>query len=94
MDINASPKAILIQDATRVKAHKLLVQNETFTSGVDASLLQYQRYLGQKDVESSEAAANHYKMVGAMEFVAVLKTLAETPQIPKAANIATLDHRA
>lgn len=94
VETNPSPKSVLLSDPKKIEAQRTLVQNAVFSYGVDAALMQYQRFLCNQPVESQEAAASHYRMEGALQFVAVLKGLAEMPQIQKPQNIAALDHKA
>jgi len=46
--------------------------------------LQYQMELAGQKVDGSGAAANQFKLTGALEFIHVLKMLAEAPaQVPR-----------
>lgn len=77
--VNPSPKARYLSDATVVRRHKELTQSGIFQHAVDMALLQFQVELSQQKVDGVGAAANHFKVTGALEFVNLLKGLAETP---------------
>lgn len=71
------------------------MDNPDFQSAIDVALLQYQGQLStQRTTEGIVAAANFYKVTGALEFVHVLKNLAEAaPEPPKRTNSDNLDQQ-
>lgn len=52
VETNPSPKSVLLSDPKKIEAHRTLVQNAVFSYGVDAALMQYQRFLCNQPVES------------------------------------------
>lgn len=78
--INPSPKLRYVSNGQVVKAHREMTQSDTFQRAVDSAMLQYQFELSGQRVDGSGAAANHFKLTGALEFIHLLKCLAEPPQ--------------
>jgi hypothetical protein len=58
------------------------------------SLLEYNRRLTEQTVDMAGAAANHWKMVGASEFVHQLRYLAEPTRATAPAARGNLNHDA
>lgn len=78
---NPTPKVRYIADVQNVKAHRQMVDGDTFTHAIDVALLQYQAELHPRAVDFNNAAANSFRLAGALEFVHVLRTLADSIQV-------------
>jgi hypothetical protein len=79
--INPSPKNVVLADKKWCEAHRSLIQSPVLTNSVNSTLLEYQRSLINRAKDGNEAAAAHYKMSGALEFVNLFKNLAEPVDI-------------
>lgn len=79
--VNPQPKArFLAEGADVIKAHRDLMQNQNLKLAIDVALLQYQGQLSNaKPPDAASAAFSFYKVTGALEYINVLKNLAETP---------------
>lgn len=91
--VNPSPKTRFLSAKNAVQEHRALLDRPAMQFGLDFALLEYQRVLCESRGDMSMAAANHYKMAGAQEFVHVLRTLSETPRIPTATPTGNLQHQ-
>ncbi len=67
------------QDDRRTKAHLSLMERDDLAGSLDAALMEYQRQLCQNSSTLNDAAANHFKISGALEFLNVFKRLSEQP---------------
>lgn len=65
-----------------VTSHRKLLDDPQFDMSIHYALLEYLRQLVEARTDMSGAAANHFKLAGAQEFVHVLKTLAEPAYVP------------
>lgn len=68
-----------MQSTTFLKAHHDLVDSESFGRGIDFALLQYQSQLNSRTVDAITASAAGFKLQGVLEFIAVLRNLADKP---------------
>ena len=91
---NPTPKARFQSINQNIVAHRALIERPDFERACDVSLLEYQRKLSELDSSLNNAAACHFRILGAQEFLATLRGLAETPAAPKVVATPTLDHRA
>jgi hypothetical protein len=86
-----SPRARFQQDAKVSGAFRDLIARTESERAIDYALLEFQRVLSEGTGSFNDAAANHFKICGAQEFVHVLKNLGEpTPPltvVPKTANL-------
>ena len=74
-----SPKKRFMENLIAAKIHRDLVTDESFLKAIESSLLQLQAELPKVGAgDMATAAANHYRMDGAREFVRVILNLAET----------------
>jgi hypothetical protein len=76
--INPTPKARYIQEASQVK-HRELVHSQAFQAASDFALLEYQRLVTEQIRDQGSAMAAGLKIQGAIEFMGILRTLAEEP---------------
>lgn len=79
--VNPSPKDRYLADAVVVKNHREMFSHPTAQQAIDMALLHYTTVLATQRPDMSGAAANHFKTAGALEFVHILKTLAEPAQV-------------
>jgi hypothetical protein len=95
-NVNPSPKARFHESKDNISKHRDLIASREFERAIDFALLEYQRYMAQGPMDSNvnQALAGHYKQMGAVEFVHILKTLAEEAPIPPVRVMDQLDHRA
>jgi hypothetical protein len=75
---NPSPKARFQAVNGAITAHKAMLENPYFDRGCDFAMLEYQRICGENTKDANTAMAAGSKMLGALEFLQTLKTLAET----------------
>jgi hypothetical protein len=79
---NPTPKARFQSRKNNIEAHRRLIEQDAFDSGVDFALMEYQRTLAQQSANFNDAAANHFKITGALEFLQTLRNLAEMATRP------------
>jgi hypothetical protein len=93
---NPPPKKRFQESEQRIKDHRDLVQSPAFEQALDFALLQYQSQLAQVDLQNFNLAAScHLRMLGAQEFVQVLRNLAESIQLqPRVKLDEQLNHNA
>lgn len=90
---NPTPKARFQESVDNVKKHRDLVQLREFERACDFALLQYQANLSK--VPLNEASATHFRLIGASEFIQVLRNLSESAELPtRVMQSENLDHRA
>lgn len=74
---NLTPRARFQQSGTKLSAHRDLISSEAFRVAIDTALLQYQAELCEKTTDMNTAARTGVCMLGAQEFIGVLRKLAE-----------------
>lgn len=83
-----------MENGRDISAHRDLMQSPVLQKGLDYAMLEYQGRLAAQ-TEPPLAATAHFKLTGVLEFIHVLKTLAESP---KESNLKIVDdnlnHRA
>ena len=89
-----NPRAQFQSSGDNVSKHRDMIGSPVFERALHFALLQYQADLCQDDNNLNECAARHLRIRGAMEFVRVLRLLAETPTIPTVKRQDNLDHKA
>lgn len=70
-----------------------MLDSDAFEVGVNIALLEYQGRLTQGTPTANDAAMNHFKITGALEFLAVFRNLAETTPIPTRKDVGNLTHQ-
>lgn len=92
-NVNPSPRTQFQQSGAYVAIHQEMITGEDFIRGISTALLEYQWQLCVRTGDANGAAASHFRMTGALEFVDVLKRLAEpqTQIVPKP-NFDNLSH--
>lgn len=91
--INPSPKTRFMSSKANVERHREMMQNDYLQTSLDFALLEYQAQVAVRTPENV-AGAGHFRMLGALEFVQTLKTLAESVQVPVSIVRDNLDHQA
>jgi len=93
--VNPSPR-VRFQDVKQyVSEHRALMEDPRVQRAMDYAFLEYQRQLCDLKVDGNGAAANHFRMLGAMEFMTTFLLLGEPAlQSPKAPEAPALNHRA
>ncbi len=79
---NPSPKAQFTALKANVESHRKLLDQPQFDMSIHYALLEYMRVLCEQRTDMSGAAANQFKLIGAQEFVHVLRNLSETVRMP------------
>ena len=92
--INPSPKQRFLWNKKFLEDHRRIVFSDEIQRSLDYALLQYNSQLCEQNADANGAAANHFKMRGAMEFVHVLKNLSESPKPPTVYRDGNLNHEA
>lgn len=75
---NPSPRARFQKENGAVTAHRALLENPYFDKGADAAMLEYGSLVAQQAKDGNSAMAAGFRLQGAIEFLQVLKTLAES----------------
>jgi hypothetical protein len=92
---NPQPKARFQESSQNISKHRDMVESTEFQRACDFALLQYTALMTQTALDNFNiAAACHFKLAGAQEFILTLRTLAESAT-PSASPIVTaLDFKA
>ncbi len=80
--LNPNPKTRFQSIDQNISKHRAMVDDPTFRRSADFALLHYGAILAQQQVDFQGAAAMHFKMAGAREFLQELLLLAETMPKP------------
>ena len=77
-NVNPSPKEQFLKNSNLVGAHREMIQSEAFSQSEKFALLQFARDLSKKaTADPSVAAANHFALIGAHQFLDVFRNLGE-----------------
>lgn len=90
---NPTPKETFVLNRSLVEKHNSLIERPEFEVALHFSLLEYQKDLSKATANFQDAAANHYKMTGVLEFIAVMKNLATTSTRPTTVDRDNLSHQ-
>lgn len=93
-NVNPSPKARFQQASDNISKHRALISTHEFQRACDYALLDYQSTLAKQMTTANDAAANHFKITGALEFIQAMRTLGETIVHSEKKDQGNLDHRA
>jgi hypothetical protein len=93
-NFNPSPKTRFQMHGQNLSLHKDMIASKTFEVGTDAAMLHLQMKVTQQITDGNTAMAAGYRMLGALEFLGALKTLAQTDVAPTPRVLDNLDHRA
>lgn len=81
--INPTPKDKFLLHPNLISPHRDMMQNSSLDFAIDIALLQYQRQLcDQRFTEGNMSAISYWRMLGAHEFISILKHLGETAELP------------
>jgi hypothetical protein len=83
---NISPKQRFQLSDRRMSDLREMLASEIFVKAIEAGLLQYQVELASKCTDANAAMRVGLCILGAQEFVTVLRQLAEVPMILKRQN--------
>lgn len=81
-DVNPSPKARFLAYKPYVDAHRELIPKPELQRAIDYAMLEMFHQTAMA-TDGTNAGANQFKLVGAQEFVRILKSLAEHPVVAK-----------
>lgn len=91
MNYNPTPKNQFLQDEAGKKLHREFMEDESLRSNIATALLEYDRKQATLIAQDlGGAAACHFRVQGAHEFVEVLMNLSETITIPPATDQSNL----
>jgi len=92
---NPTPKTRFQASPDSVSKHRDMVASREFERAIDFALLHYQRQVTELSTENfNVAGANQFRLIGAQEFVAVLRNLSEAPTLlDRGVSIANLNHK-
>ncbi len=92
--LNPSPKARFQADKKLIEQHNRLIERSDLQTSIDYALLEYQAQLTGIAAGGNEAAAAHFRLMGAHEFINIFKRLSEQHQEPIIQTLDNLNHRA
>lgn len=81
-----TPKTRFLALPDAVKHHRAMMEDRAFERGIDFALLQYQVELAGKCTDANAAMRTGLCLLGAQEFVHILKTLSETSKLSQVAR--------
>lgn len=92
-NLNPMPGDRFRDSPNSISEHRAMVESRPFQRAVDFAMLEYQAVLA-REVQSAPtmAAGQGFKLCGVYEFIAVLKTISETPAIIRPVITGNLDH--
>ena len=85
-----TPKIRFQQSADNAAKHRALIESKDFQRGSDYALLEYQNQLSGLSVDGNGAAALHFKMLGAQEFLQTFRLLGDVFVMPKLVDMDNL----
>lgn len=84
MNVNPTPKVDFQSNPKFISMHREMMQQPMLSVSLQYAQLQFERELFSGRLpDGNTAAANAYKIQGVLEFLHILKNLAEMPEIPK-----------
>lgn len=83
-NVNPSPKARFMAVASNLREHRAMIEKVEFDRSIDSAMLEYQKLLSGQAVDGNTAMSAGFRAQGAIEFIGILKTLAESVQMPAA----------
>jgi len=84
MNINLTPKGRFLETPTNLGPHRKMVDSPEFIRATEIAMLQFQLAITQSGVDQKEMSLGPagLKVLGAQEFLSILKNLSETPKAP------------
>jgi hypothetical protein len=77
---NPSPKSRFLESNDNISKHKRMIESNEYQRGLDFSMLQYQADLALRCSDPNNAHVMGIKLSGVLEFLDVMKRLADSPQ--------------
>ena len=93
MNPNPTPKQRFVATKPMVERHRDLMQKPEFEAACDFAMMEYQQRLSAMNVTFNDAAANHFKITGALELIAIMRNLGETTPLPTKRIDDNLQHK-
>ena len=93
MNVNPTPKERFQAERENLVAHRSLLDLPAFERGCDVALLELARRLPNRETHVHPRDL-HHQMVGAVEFVKILRALAETTPAGSQLVMDNLNHKA
>lgn len=93
-NLNPSPKLRFLSVESNTKSHYALIERDDLQRSLDYALAQYQLLLSLEAKDANAAAAAHFKITGALEFLHQFKYLGEMATPQKVTPAAKLDFNA
>lgn len=94
-NLNPSPKQRFMQSPDNISKHRELVESREFQRALDYATLEYQLLLAREVQANPQMAGGQgFKLTGATEFTAVLRTLSEMPRLDRVIPQDNLQHKA
>lgn len=91
---NPSPRDRFQLSGENISKHRNLVDSNEFQRAIDFAMLEYASIVAMQVKEANSAAASGLRILGAHEFVHILRNLSEKTEIPKSvAPIKPLDYK-
>jgi hypothetical protein len=83
LTVNPSPKARYAGYKPFADAHRNLIAMPELQRAIDFAVQEMVWRLSEHETDGNNAAARHYQLQGAHDFIGILKNLAEVPIITK-----------
>lgn len=92
MNVNPSPKTRFQSIKKNISDHRDMIASQTFQTSSDHALMEYAGILAKLPL--GEAAASHFKMMGAQEFLQTFRNMGEMPTPVSPRIVDNLNHEA
>lgn len=89
-----SPKARFLESADNISKHRSMVDSKEFQRACDFAMLQFSASVCQEIQDGNTAMAVGMKLLGANQFMQVLRNLSEVPKGPTNIITPRLNHQA
>lgn len=90
---NATPKARFLESGDNITKHRKMVDSGEFQRACDFAMLQYTGGISGEITDGTTAMAVGLKLLGAQQFLQVLRNLSEAPKAPSNIVPVGLNHR-
>lgn len=91
--VNPRPKTEFQLTPQYVQTHRALIERDDLRRGLKFALLEYQTTLCELQGDANMAAAKHFRLLGANEFINTFLLLGEMPKPVIVEKPTNLDHR-
>jgi hypothetical protein len=82
VNVNPSPKARFMAVKRAIESHRQMLETPAFERATDMATMEYERLVAEQVRDGNSAMAAGFKIQGALEFLQILKTLAEAQPMP------------